>query len=176
MPFPQEQVVWVLSNRQKIARYLFLPQFLAAAIFLSFAFATGNVHARLLFKGTRTRGTIVALKPVQISDRSSSGSTNWYTTIYEPLVEFSAGDRVVRFQEWKGSQSRVGIGWPVPVIYDPSNPSFAMIDRGFWNWLPWAPCFLVGLPVAFASLKGFFNFLFGRIPTQDFSSSQPGST
>src|SRR5204862_7074423 len=51
------------------------------------------------------------------------------------LVEFNAGDRVVRFQEWKGSESRDGTGWSVPVIYDPADLSFAMIDRGSWNWL-----------------------------------------
>jgi uncharacterized protein DUF3592 len=170
MPFPQDQVAWVLANREKIARYLFIPQFLAAALFLSFAYATGHVHAHLLFKGARTRGTIVDLKPVKFSDRSRSGS-NWYTTIYEPLVEFNAGDRVVRFQEWKGSESRVGMGWSVPVIYDPADPSFAMIDRGCWNWLPWAPCFVIGLPVALASLRGFLAFFFRRARTPDLSPS-----
>jgi hypothetical protein len=170
MPFPQNQVAWLLANREKIARYLFIPQFLAAALFLSFAYGTGRVHAHLLFKGARTRGTIVDLKPVKFSNRSSSGST-WYTTIYEPLVEFNAGDRVVRFQEWKGSESRVGMGWSVPVIYDPADPSFAMIDRGSWNWLPWAPCFVIGLPVALASLKGFFAFFTRRPRTPDLSPS-----
>ncbi len=170
MPFPQDQVAWVLANREKIARYSFIPQFLAAALFLSLAYATGHVHAHLLFKGARTRGTIVDLKPVKFSDRTSSGS-NWYTTIYEPLVEFNAGDRVVRFQEWKGSESRVGTGWSVPVIYDPADPSFALIDRGSWNWLPWAPCFVIGLPVALASLRGFLAFFARRARTRDLSSS-----
>ena len=153
MPFPQDQVAWVLANREKIARYSFIPQFLAAALFLSLAYATGHVHAHLLFKGARTRGTIVDLKPVKFSDRSSSGS-NWYTTIYEPLVEFSAG-----------------MGWSVPVIYDPADPSFALIDRGSWNWLPWAPCFVIGLPVALASLRGFLAFFARRARTRDLSSS-----
>jgi uncharacterized protein DUF3592 len=158
MPFPQDQVAWVLANREKIFRYIFIPQFLAAALFLSFAYATGHVHGHLLFKGARTRGTIVDLKPVKFSQRSSSGS-NWYTTIYEPLVEFNAGDRMVRFQEWKGSESRVGLGSSVPVIYDPLDPSIAMLDRGLSNWLPWAPFFAIGLVVGLASLKGLFVFL-----------------
>jgi uncharacterized protein DUF3592 len=161
MAFPQEQFAWALANRKKIFGYAFIPQFLAAALFLSFAYGTGHVHAHLLFKGTQTRGTIVDLKPVKLSNRSSSGS-NWYTTIYEPLVEFNAGDRMVRFQEWKGSESKVGLGWSVPVIYDPADPSVAMLDRGLWNWLPWAPFFAVGLVVGLASLKGLFVFLFVR--------------
>ena len=161
MPFPQDQVAWLLANREKIFRYLFIPQFLAAALFLSFAYATGHVHAHLLLKSTGTRGTVVNLKPVQMPHRSSTGSTSWYT-VYEPLVEFNAGDRVVRFQEWKGSASNTGIGWSVPVIYDPADPSFAMLDRGPSNWLPWAPCFLIGLIVALASIKGLFVFLLQR--------------
>lgn len=174
MPFPQNQVAWLLSNREKIARYMFIPQFLAAAVSLAFAYSTGHVHAHLLFKGVPTRGTIVALKPVQMSNRSSNGTQNYYT-IYEPLVEFSSGERIVRFQEWKGSRSNAGLGSSVPVLYDPADPSFAMIDRGFWNWLPWAPCFLIGLPVAFASLKGLLAFFIGRAPIPNLSpsSNQP---
>lgn len=170
MPFPQDQVAWLLANREKIARYLFIPQFLAAAVFLTFAYGTGHVHAHLLFKGATTRGTIVDFRMVHF--RETSGSvTARVTTIYEPTVEFTAGDRLVRFQEFKGSESRVGLGWSVPVIYDPADPSIAMIDRGFWNWLPWAPCFLFGLPVAFAALKGFFVFFTRRAPSPNLSPS-----
>jgi uncharacterized protein DUF3592 len=158
MAFPQEQVAWVLANREKIFRYLFIPQFLAAALFLSFAYATGKVHAHLLFRSARTQGTVVAFKSALISHRSGTGSTS-YSTIYEPLIEFSANDRVVRVQEWKGSESRVGLGSSVPVIYDPLDPSIAMLDRGLTNWLPWAPFFAIGLVVGLASLKGFFVFL-----------------
>jgi len=170
LSFPQDQVAWLLANREKIARYLFIPQFLAAAVFLSFAYGTGRVHAHLLFKGASTRGTIVDFRVVHF--RQTSGSVTAHgTAIYEPIVEFTAGDHLVRFQEFKGSGSRVGLGWSVPVLYDPADPSFAMIDRGFWNWLPWAPCFLVGLPVAFASLKGLFAFFISRAPAADLSPS-----
>jgi hypothetical protein len=159
MSFPQEHVAWVLANRERIARYIFIPQLLAAAIFLSFAYGTGKVHARLLFRSARTQGTIVDFRPALISHRSSSGNSS-YSTIYEPLVEFRVNDRAFRVQEWKGSESRVGLGSSVAVIYDPADPSVAMLDRGPSNWLPWAPCFAVGLVVGLASLKGLFVFLF----------------
>jgi hypothetical protein len=114
------------------------------------------VHTHLLFKGVTTRGTIVDFRVVHF--RQTSGSVTAHgTTIYEPIVEFTVGDRIVRFQEFKGSNNRVGLGWSVPVLYDPADPSFAMIDRGFWNWLPWAPCFLIGLPVAFAFAQRAFR-------------------
>jgi len=163
MPFPQEQAAWLLANRARIFRYYFIPQLLAAALFLSFAYATGKVHARLLLTGAHTRGKIVGLKPVRFQSRSGGGTSHG-STIYEPTVEFVLNDRVVRFQEWKGSESNTGLGWSVPVIYDASDPSFAMMDRGFWNWLPWAPCFAGGLLVALAGLKGLLLFLFRRAP------------
>jgi len=158
MTFPEEQVAWLLANREKIFRYIFIPQFLAAAIFLSFGYATGQVHARLLLRSARAQGTIVGFKSALISHRSGSGSST-YSTIYEPLIEFTANDRAFRVQEWKGSESRAGLGWSVPVIYDPADPSVAMMDRGLWNWLPWAPFFAIGLVVGLASLKGLFVFL-----------------
>src|SRR5215470_14869037 len=142
MAFPQEQVAWLLANRERISRYIFIPQLVAAAIFLSFAYGTGKVHARLLFRSARTQGTIVGFKSALISCGSS---TSYSYTIYEPLIEFAANDRVFRVQEWKGSESRAGLGWSVPVIYDPADPSVAMLDRGPSNWLPWAPCFAIGV-------------------------------
>jgi hypothetical protein len=161
MPFPQEQIAWMLANRARIFRYYFIPQLLVATLFLSFAYVTGKTHARLLLTGTHTQGKIVALKPVRFQSRSTSGSTR-VSTIYEPTVEFTLNDHVIRFQEWKGSESNAGLGWSVPVIYDASDPSFAMLDRGLWNWLPWAPCFAIGLLVALSGTKGLLVFLFRR--------------
>jgi hypothetical protein len=171
MPFPQDQVAWVLANREKIFRYYFIPQALAALLFLSFAYGTGKVYAHLLFVSARTQGVIVGLKPVRMHSRSSTGGAAFGQTVYLPAVEFRAGDRVVHFQEWKGEASNGGLGLSVPVLYDPANPSIAMIDRSYWNWLPWAPCFAIGLILALASVKGLFAFLFGRNPVPDMSPS-----
>jgi len=93
--------------------------------------------------------------------RTSSGSS-WTQTIYEPIVEFTASDRPVRFREWKGSASNAGLGWSVPVIFDPANGSFAMIDRGASNWIPWAPFGAIGLVLAFTGLKGVLALFYRR--------------
>ena len=162
MPFPQQQVEWMVASRKRIFRYYFIPQALAALVFLSFSYVTGKVHAHLLLHGVRTNGTIVSFKPVQMQTRSRDGSSGLSETIYEPAVEFRIGECLVRFQEWKGQASNAGLGWLVPVIYDPADPSFAMIDRSYWNWLPWGPCFAIGLILALASIKRFFIFLFQR--------------
>jgi hypothetical protein len=117
MPFPQDQVARLVTNRARIARVMFIPQLVAALLFLGFAYVTGKVHAHLLITGARTQGKIIALVPVRMQDRTRSGTT----MIYEPVIEFGAGDRVLRFQEWKGSQSSAGLGWAVPVVYDPAK-------------------------------------------------------
>jgi hypothetical protein len=164
MPFPQDQVAWILANRERIFRYYFIPQALAALVFSSFAYGTGKVHAHLLFVATRTQGVIVGLKPVRMQSRSSTGGASFGQTVYLPAVEFRAGDRVIHFQEWKGKASNGGLGSSVPVLYDPADPSIAMIDGSYRNWLPWAPCFAIGLILALASIKGLFAFLFRRAP------------
>jgi hypothetical protein len=41
----------------------------------------------------------------------------------------------------------------VIVLYDPANPSLAMIDRPVWNWLPWAPIFALGLFLVLVAIK-----------------------
>lgn len=164
MPFPQEQVEWALAHCGKIFRYFFIPQLLAAVVFLSFSYATGKVHAHLLFRSAQTQGKIVGSKSAVISHRHSGSSDTFYSTIYEPLIEYTANDRVFRVQEWKGSASGVALGSSVPVIYDPSDPSVAMLDRGLANWLPWAPCFGIGLVLALAAIRGLFAFLFQSSP------------
>jgi hypothetical protein len=165
MPFPQDQVAWVLANREKIFRYYFIPQALAALLFLSFSYTTGKDHAHLLLGAARTQGVIVGLKPVR------GGSSTFKQTVYLPAVEFRAGDHVIHFQEWKGRTYNAGLGSSVPVLYDPANPSIAMIDRSYGNWLPWAPCFAIGLILALASIKGLFAFLFRRNPAPEMSPS-----
>lgn len=164
MPLPWEQgLSWMLANRAKIFRYLFIPQVLVAAVFLSFSYATGKVHARLLISSARTQGTIVGFRSALISHRSTTGDADW-STIYEPLIEFSADGRLFRVQEWKGSVSRTGLGSSVPIIYDPADPSVAMLDRGPSNWIPWAPCLGIGVFLALVSLKGFLVFVFQQNP------------
>jgi hypothetical protein len=161
MPFPQDQIAWLAANRDRVARYMFIPQLLVALLFLGFAYRTGSVHARLLFRSAQTRGRIVSFRSVRMSSHSSATSRLSDTDMINlPLIEFPANDHVVRFEEWKAANSDPGVGALVPVLYDPSDTSIAMMDRGPLNWLPWAPCAAIGLLLALAALKGLFVFLF----------------
>jgi hypothetical protein len=158
MPIPQSQIEWMLTNRAKILRYAFVPQFLAALVLFSIAYFTGKTDMHVLLTGARTNGKIVAFQPRELHTYRTPSSTGRYGRIvYLPIVEFQAQGTVVRFEEHKLVTTGESIGWPVAVLYDPSNVSLAMIDRSFWNWIPWAPALALGILLALAALKGLFS-------------------
>ena len=160
MAFPQDQVSWLTANRDNTARYMFIPQFLVALLFLGFAYYTGHDRLRLLVHGVPAQGRIVSLRAVPMSSHSSVNSRLSDTHYaYLPTVEFTVGDRVVRFEEWMGMRSNSGVGTLMSILYDPVSPAVAMIDRGYLNFLPWGVCFVIGLPVLLSALKGLFSFL-----------------
>jgi Protein of unknown function (DUF3592) len=155
-------VAQIAASREKILRYMFILQFVAAIPFLWFGYYTGKVHAHLLLKRTTTTGTVVAVVPVQFSRGSSSSSFASSQTSYEAVVAFTARDRQFRFQEWKGTSSAPSVGTQLPVIYDPADPVTSMVDRGYWNLLPWAPCAASGLFLSLVALKGFLALVLAR--------------
>lgn len=160
MPFPQQQVEWILANRAKILRYAFVPQLLAAAALLSLAYFTGKTDVHLLLNGARTRGKIVGFQRRELHTHRNPSSNGVYgRTVYLPIVEFEVLGDKVHFEERKLVSQGEGVGWPVAVLYDPNNVSLAMIDRPLWNWMPWAPALAIGAFLALVSLKGFFVFL-----------------
>jgi len=164
MPFPQEQVAWMLANREKIFRYVFIPQLLVAVVLLSFVYSIGKTDIHLLLNGARTEGKIVGFQKRQFfaKNPTSLSTGRKGRSVYLAIVEFEAQGVLARFEEHKVLPSGEGVGWSVPVLYDPANPSVAMIDRSYWNWLPWGPALAMGLVVGLASLKGLFVFLLVR--------------
>jgi len=168
MPFPEQQVEWMLANRAKILQYAFVPQLLVAVALLSLAYFTGKTDVHLLFNGARAPGKIVGFQPRQLHTHRNPSSNGVYgRTLYLPIVEFEALGDKVRFEERKLVAHGEGIGWPVTVLYDPNNVSMAMIDRPFWNWIPWAPALAIGAFLVLVSLKGLFVFLVFAPPTPD---------
>jgi Protein of unknown function (DUF3592) len=160
MPVPDSQVSWMLSNREKILRYAFIPQFLVAAVLLAVAHFTGHTDLHLLLRGARTSGKIVGFQQRQLHTHRNPSSTGMYgRNVYLPIVEFEAQGAIVRFEEKKLITQGEGVGWPVTVLYDPASPSVARIDRAFWNWMPWAPLLAIGILLALAALKGLLAFL-----------------
>jgi hypothetical protein len=155
----EELAARVLSSRVQILRYGFILQALAGAVLLFVANIQGHDHFHLIQDGVRAPGTVVDFKEHNFRSDDGAGSD----TALMPIVEFQAGGRIVRFQDWKGSDSGASLRAPVTVLYDPARPSDAMIDRPVWNWLPWAPIGAVGLFLALVAIKGGVGLLLSRL-------------
>ena len=86
-----------------------------------------------------------------------SGNVTSVTTGYMPVVEYRAfADNAVRFEDWLGSSTpgkRNHLNQVVQVLYDPADPSVAMIDRPIWNWIPWAPIIIVGVLLIISGIR-----------------------
>jgi hypothetical protein len=155
MASSEQFVARVLSNREKIHRYAWILQLFAGLVFLGLGYFMGHAHFHLIRNGERAPGRIVGYK--QESFRSSSSTTSSTSTGYMPVVEFHTNDRFVQFQDWLGTHVAGNTNVAVIVLYDPANPSVAMIDRSVWNWIPWAPVFALGLFLLLVASKGAFR-------------------
>lgn len=152
MPVPDKvaaTVTWILNNKPAVYRVIYLLQGAVGLFLIVFGYTTGHDHYRLIRAGLRTQGVIIGHVPVRMRDTKGSG----YSTAYMPIVEFQARGEVVHFQNWLGSPSAGNLHNRVTVLYDPGNPKIAMIDRAVMNWIPWAPCFVLGVFLVLVSIK-----------------------
>jgi hypothetical protein len=141
---------WMGNNKTKVLRYARVAEVLVGLFLVLFGCYIGKDHFHLIREGARTPGTIVGYKQESFPDR---GNTHW-DTAFMPIVKFQARGRDVEFKDWMGSHAAVSWKIPVTVLYDPADPSVAMIDRPVWNWIPWAPTFAVGLFLVLVGIKG----------------------
>jgi Protein of unknown function (DUF3592) len=151
----EQLVSWMTANREKIMRRAWVVQLFGGLIFLGLGWFMGHTHFHLIRQGVRAPGRIVAYK--QESFRNSSSGTSSTSNGYMPIVEFHTEDRFVQFEDWLGTSIAGNKNVPVTVLYDPGNPTVAMIDRPIWNWIPWAPVFAVGLLLFLSAINGFFK-------------------
>jgi uncharacterized protein DUF3592 len=140
----------LLNNRTTFFRYMRFVQAFLGLLLVAFSSYIGKDHFHLMRAGDRAQGEIIGYKQKEF-ERSSGPSSS----ALMPIVEYRAGDRVVHFQDWFGTQAGV-LHVRVTVLYDPANPSDAMIDRPVMNWIPWAPAFAVG---AFLLIVAVFGWL-----------------
>lgn len=160
MPFPDQLIprinqwaAWSVANQARILRYAFIPQAIVGVFFLLFGAYIGKDHFHLIRDGVRAPGTIVAYKQISMPD---GGRTRWETASM-PIVKFQAAGRTVQFRDWMGTSAEV-LNVRVTVLYDPANPTLAMIDRPVYNWIPWGPTFAVGLFLVIVAIKGALRF------------------
>jgi uncharacterized protein DUF3592 len=159
----------MVSNKARVFRYTRVAQAVTGLFLLALGYYIGREHFHLITQGIRTQGTIVSYKQEYFAGNylraSSSGST-----AFMPIVKYQAGERVVQFKDWMGTNAAV-LNVRVTVLYDPANPSVAMIDRPMWNWIPWAPTFAMGLFLVLVAINGWPASASRLLPPQDTPAS-----
>jgi hypothetical protein len=137
---PDAIVDFVATCWSEVLKRLWLAQALVAVLFICFGYQIGKGHYMLALMGVHGRGTIVGYEeqPFGYSSGSAKARTR---TASMPIVEFQSEGRVLRFSDWRGSPVASGLQQDVAILYDAKNPTNAMLDRGLWNWLPWATCY-----------------------------------
>ncbi len=147
-----ELIAGLLARRASIFSYLWIPQLLVGVFLLLMADYMGRDHLHLIREGVATAGRVVDYE--QEAFASSSGASRSTTNAFMPIVEFRLSGRVIRFKDWLGSSSTGSLPNSVTVLYDPANPSLAMIDRKVMNWVPWAPTGGIGLLLLCSAIRG----------------------
>jgi hypothetical protein len=140
---------WMINNKGKVLRYTYVAQILTGLFLLLLGYVIGKDRLNLVRHGERASGIVVDYKA-----ESFRQSTGFQSTGYMPIVQFQAGDRVVRFKDWMGSSIAGPFRRSVIVLYDPANPTIAMIDRPVLNWIPWAPTMAIGAFLFLVGLRG----------------------
>lgn len=114
-------------NRLQIGCWTVFANLFFAGFCLWGAYA-GYTSWRLDNEGTTATGTVVRLEE---SDTSEGGCC-----VYSPVIEFDAGGQTYSFEGGNASDPPAyEAGETVEVIYDPSDPSTAQINKWTERWL-----------------------------------------
>lgn len=140
------------SSVQRIVPWL---QIVTGSILIALAYFIGNLQFDLIRNGIRTTGKIVRFEYLTYSMSSAHGFRS--SSAFHPVVELKVDGQRVEFRDRIGSVSGAGMNATVPVLFNPKLPTMAMIDRPFWNWLPWAPTLAVGAILLLIGLRGVFR-------------------
>jgi len=146
---------WAQNNKEKVLRYTRMMEAVAGLFLLCLGYYIGKDHFHLIRDGVRAQGMIVGYKQEYFPGSITAASTSSFTA-FMPIVKFQAGEQDVEFKDWMGTDAAVK-NVRVMVLYDPENPSVAMIDRPVWNWIPWAPTLGAGLFLLFVGVRGWMT-------------------
>ncbi|MBW2529516.1 MAG: DUF3592 domain-containing protein [Deltaproteobacteria bacterium] len=102
----------------------------------------------------RAEGVVVAHQLHHTTMRGASGYGSRQVTLHKPVVRFTAPDgRVIDLLHPIASSRPPAIGSPVPVAFDPRNPSRAEVASGLARYLG-AGVTLVAVGIVLAILVG----------------------
>lgn len=142
------------QDPRRIGRLLrFVVGLVVGLSFLIFGIYISGPRVFVLRGPAKTVGRVTGSVRRSGSIWNAQHTTQYTVTGYDPTVEFQAGGRRIDFEDWRSTQRLPPVNSAVPVIYDPRDPSKAMIDLALWNFIPWAPITIVGLLLFLNALK-----------------------
>jgi hypothetical protein len=116
-------------------------------LFLAVGARISLARLKLRMKGVHAQGIVVGLQERRRAHRGEK-------LVFMPIVRFSAGSTVHSFQSATGRSSQsYSIGDPVKIIYLPTNPQLAEIDRGLRIWIAPGSVVAMGLSLLTIALK-----------------------
>ena len=133
-------------NRLQIGCWIIFGNLFLAAFCLWGVYA-GYTSWTLQNKGTTTTGTVVRLE--------ESNSSEGGCCVYSPVIEFSANGQTYSFEGDNASDPPAyKAGEVVDVIYDPSDPNTAQINKWSERWL--FPAIIIPAMIFTAAILNFF--------------------
>lgn len=133
-------------NRLQIGCWILFGNLFLAAFCLWGAYA-GYTSWRLQNEGITTTGMVIQME--------ESNSSEGGCCVYSPVIEFTVNGQTYSFDGGNASDPpayRVGEG--VEVIYDPSDPDTAQIDKWTERWL--FPIIIIPAMIFTAAILNFF--------------------
>ena len=154
----EKLIPWAAKNRTKIYNFECILHAFVGFFLVFLSYQIGHKHINLLQNGVKAWGIVVDYKQEAfVTNSGFSNTVKDHKNIFVRIIEFKVGDRLMRFRDWIGSESNYSSQVSVPIIYNPSDPSIALIDRPIINWLLWAPICLIGLFLMLVSVKNLFK-------------------
>ena len=139
-------VVGTGVNRLQIGCWIIFGNLFLAAFCLWGVYA-GYTSWGLQNEGVTTTGTVIRLE--------ESNSSEGGCCVYSPVIEFNANGRAHSFEGDNASYPPAyEVGDVVNVIYDPSDPSRAQIDKWSERWL--FPIIIIPAMIFTAAILNFF--------------------
>ena len=142
------------QDPRRIARQIrFVIGVTTGLVFLVFGIYISRPRVYVLERPAKTSGQITGYVRRTDFVWNASHTSQRTITSYHPTVAFQIGGQLIRFEDWRSVQRFPPVNSVIPVVYDPRDPSKAMIDRSFWNFIPWAPITMVGLLLFLNALR-----------------------
>lgn len=166
MPDVNSIVDWVFKNKSKLSRWVCIVQLVVGISLLIFSYSLGRVPFRLIRSGVKAEGRIVDYNLQNFGGSALYGSAPLKLK-WMPVVEFQVGGQKFRFQDrfaakydvTPGRAEKPPVGYVQTLLYDPENPSVAMLEspsasRLPMQWIPWFPMGVMAIIVILAAFSG----------------------